>query len=105
VLGAFTVGRGTAAQVLLAQGELLDLRVMLETARADYARAWARLEELTGRELSARAAAQAATQTATQTATQAATTEAPVVPTPTPAPGAPGAHSAADRGEEEAEHE
>lgn len=49
VLGAYTVGRGTVAQALLAQRDLLELRVELDRARADYARSWARLEEITGR--------------------------------------------------------
>src|SRR5690606_2946179 len=43
VLGAYTVGRGTVAQTLLAQRDLLELRVELDRARADYERAWARL--------------------------------------------------------------
>jgi outer membrane protein TolC len=51
VLGAYTVGRGTVAQALLAQRDLLELRVELERTRADHARAWARLEDLVGREL------------------------------------------------------
>jgi outer membrane protein TolC len=51
VLGAYTVGRGTIAQTLLSQRDLLELRVELERARADHARTWARLEELVGREL------------------------------------------------------
>ncbi len=48
VLGAYTVGRGTVAQTLLAQRDLLELRVDLDRARADHARAWARLEEIVG---------------------------------------------------------
>jgi outer membrane protein TolC len=51
VLGAYTVGRGSVAETLLAQRDLLDLRVELDRARADHARSWARLEEVTGREL------------------------------------------------------
>ncbi|MCA9600377.1 MAG: TolC family protein, partial [Myxococcales bacterium] len=51
VLGAYTVGRGTVAQALLAQRDLLELRIELDRARADYERAWARLEEITGREV------------------------------------------------------
>jgi outer membrane protein TolC len=51
VLGAYTVGRATVAQVLLAQRDLLEQRIELERARADHARTWARLEELVGREL------------------------------------------------------
>jgi len=51
VLGAYTVGRGNVAQALLAQRDLLELRVELERARGDHARAWARLEEVTGRQV------------------------------------------------------
>lgn len=54
VLGTYTVGRGSVTQVLMAQRELLELRVMQETSSADHARAWARLEEVTGRELRSR---------------------------------------------------
>ena len=53
VLGAYTVGRGAIAQALLSQRDLLELRIELERARADHARTWARLEELTARELTA----------------------------------------------------
>lgn len=51
VLGSYTVGRGTVAQTLLAQRDLLELRVELAVARANYAQSWARLEEVTGRRL------------------------------------------------------
>ena len=51
VLGSYTVGRGTVAQALLSQRDLLELRIELERARADHARTWARLEALVGREL------------------------------------------------------
>ena len=51
VLGAYASGRGSVAQTLLAQRDLLDLRVDIERARADHARAWARLEQVTGQEL------------------------------------------------------
>ncbi len=54
VLGAFAVGRAAVAQALLAQRDLLELRIDLERARAEHARTWARLEELTGRELTGR---------------------------------------------------
>ena len=53
VLGAYTVGQGAIAQALLSQRDLLELRIELERARADHARTWARLEELTARELTA----------------------------------------------------
>ncbi|MBX2812026.1 MAG: TolC family protein [Myxococcales bacterium] len=51
VLGAYTVGRGTVAQTLLSQRDLLELRIELERARADHARTQARLEALVGRQL------------------------------------------------------
>lgn len=51
VLGSYTVGRGTVAQALLSQRDLLELRIELERSRADHARTWARLEELVGHEL------------------------------------------------------
>ena len=51
VLGAYTSGRGTVAQVLLSQRDLLDLRVELLRARAEHAREWARLEQVSGQEL------------------------------------------------------
>jgi outer membrane protein TolC len=51
LIGAYTVGRGTIAELIAAQRDLLELRIEHEKARADYARAWAKLEELTGQEL------------------------------------------------------
>ncbi|MFK7929195.1 MAG: TolC family protein [Myxococcota bacterium] len=48
LLGSYTAGRGTVAQILLSQRDLLDLRVQAEVATADHARAWARLETLLG---------------------------------------------------------
>ena len=48
LLAAYATGRGTVAQVLMAQRDLLDLRVDLEQARAGHARAWARLNEAVG---------------------------------------------------------
>lgn len=51
VLGSYTVGRGTVAQTLLSQRDLLELRIELEQARADHARTWATLEELVGQAL------------------------------------------------------
>lgn len=53
VLGAYAVGRGSVAQALLAQRDLLELRLDWVDARAEYARAWAKLEEVTGRRLEA----------------------------------------------------
>lgn len=52
VLGSYRVGRGTVAQTLLSQRDLLELRIELERARAEHAIIWARLEEIVGRELS-----------------------------------------------------
>ncbi|MGB1012498.1 MAG: TolC family protein [Nannocystaceae bacterium] len=51
VLGAYTAGQGSVAQTLLLQRDLLELRIELQRAHADYARAWAWLEKVTGREL------------------------------------------------------
>ena len=48
VLGVYTVGRGSVAQTLLSQRDLLELRVELERARTEHAQAWARLEEAVG---------------------------------------------------------
>ncbi len=55
VLGAYVTGRGTVAQTLLAQKDLLELRGDLEKARAEYAIAWARLERVAGRTVQTRA--------------------------------------------------
>ncbi len=49
LLGGYATGRTNVAQVLLAQRDLLVLRVDLERARASHARAWARLESISGR--------------------------------------------------------
>jgi outer membrane protein TolC len=49
VLGSYVTGRGTVAQALLAQRDLLDIRAELQRARADYSTAWARLEQVVGR--------------------------------------------------------
>ncbi|HUT78731.1 MAG TPA: TolC family protein [Polyangia bacterium] len=51
VLGAYVSGRGTVAQTLLAQRDLLELRVEFDQSRADYAQGWARLEQVVGREI------------------------------------------------------
>jgi len=48
VLGAYASGRGTVAQGLLAQRDLLDLRLELDRARAEHAIQWARLEQVVG---------------------------------------------------------
>jgi outer membrane protein, heavy metal efflux system len=49
VLGAYATSRSTVAASLLAQRELLEIRVGLEQARAEHAAAWARLEQVVGR--------------------------------------------------------
>lgn len=54
VLGSFTVGRGSVAQALLAQQELLELRIELQKAKASHAIAWSRLQEVLGRPVPAR---------------------------------------------------
>lgn len=51
VLGSYVVGRTGVAQALLAQRDLLEIRIALESARASHARAWARVEEAVGRAL------------------------------------------------------
>lgn len=53
VLGAYASGRGTVAQTLLAQRDLLELKSDLVSARAEHAIAWARLENVVGRKVSA----------------------------------------------------
>ncbi|MEO0326938.1 MAG: TolC family protein, partial [Myxococcota bacterium] len=58
VLGAFTVGRAAVADVLLAERDLLEIRLGRGAARADHARAWARLEELVARPVAGRAGAE-----------------------------------------------
>jgi outer membrane protein TolC len=54
ILGAYTSGRGSVAQALLSQRDLLELRIARVRARADHARAWARLEQVTGKPLERR---------------------------------------------------
>lgn len=51
VLGSYAAGRGSVAQALLAQRDLLELRIELEEERAAHARAWARLEQVTAENL------------------------------------------------------
>ncbi len=55
VLGGYQAGRSTIAATLLAERDVLELDVSLAKARADHATAWARLEQVVGREV-ARAA-------------------------------------------------
>jgi outer membrane protein, heavy metal efflux system len=49
VLGAYSSGRSTLASSLLAQRDLLEVRLALEVAYADHAVAWARLDRVVGR--------------------------------------------------------
>ncbi len=51
VLGAYTSGQAPVSASILAQRELLEIRSELEQARAEHAVAWARLEQLVGREV------------------------------------------------------
>jgi cobalt-zinc-cadmium efflux system outer membrane protein len=51
LLGTYTVGQSTVAQLLLAQRDLLDLQLERDTARAELERAWADLEQRCGAEL------------------------------------------------------
>ena len=51
VLGAYTVGRGSVAETLLAHRDLLELKVELESARASFERAWLELEDVAGTRL------------------------------------------------------
>ena len=51
VLGAYTVGRGSVAETLLAHRDLLELKVELQSARASFERAWLELEDVAGTRL------------------------------------------------------
>lgn len=53
VLGGYQTGRSTVAAGLLAERDLLELRLGLARARADHVRAWARLERVVGRDITA----------------------------------------------------
>ena len=48
VLGAYTVGRGNIAQMLMAQRDLLEFKVELEAAKAELEIARVVLDELIG---------------------------------------------------------
>lgn len=48
LLGSLAVGQGSIVQVLLTQRDLLELTVDTHAARAQHARAWATLHDLTG---------------------------------------------------------
>ena len=49
VIGAYQAERSTLASALMAERDLLELELGLFTARADFAKAWVRLEEIVGR--------------------------------------------------------
>lgn len=51
VLGAYATGQGSVAQTLLAQRDLLELRVDLDRGRGQYGQSWARLEQVVGRQV------------------------------------------------------
>lgn len=51
VLGAYASGRGNVASIVLAQRDLLDLRVQLIGAQSDYLRSWASLQNVIGRDI------------------------------------------------------
>lgn len=54
VVGAYQTGRSTVAATLIAQRELLELQLGLVRAQAEHAIAWARLEQVVGREVESR---------------------------------------------------
>jgi len=55
VAGTFQTGASSLASVLIAERDLLNLRLGLATARAEHASAWAALEQVVGRALKAKA--------------------------------------------------
>ncbi len=56
LLGSWAVGDASVAQVLLAERDLLQLRIEADRARVAHARAWAALDALCGTELPRRSA-------------------------------------------------
>lgn len=54
LLGSYSVGKASVAQVLLAQRDLLELQVLLDSEQAELERAWAELEQLCGAPLERR---------------------------------------------------
>ena len=54
VLGGYASAESTLPAVLMAQRDLLELQLSLFVAQADYATAWARLEDVLGRPVRAR---------------------------------------------------
>lgn len=51
VVGGYVTGNGNITQLLMAQRDLLDLRIALESVRFDYVVSKARLEQIVGREI------------------------------------------------------
>lgn len=76
ILGAFSTGKATVAQALLAQRDVLELRILHDAAVAQHARAWAQLQNLVGQELESTVDAKPETSTSATAPT----------PTPLPAP-------------------
>jgi outer membrane protein TolC len=54
LLGSYAVGKANVAQVLLAQRDLLELQVLLDSEQAELERSWAELEQLCGQSLERR---------------------------------------------------
>lgn len=54
LLGSYAVGKANVAQVLLAQRDLLELQVLLDSEQAELERAWAEIEQLCGTPLERR---------------------------------------------------
>lgn len=51
VLGSYATGKSTVSDAILAQRELLEIRIAQLKAQADYEQAWAKLEQLVGQKL------------------------------------------------------
>src|SRR5690606_3508395 len=66
VMGGYQGGGASLADGLLAQRDVLDLRLQLVAARVDLARAWARVVEIAGRPVAARPYAPAASAAPTE---------------------------------------
>lgn len=54
LLGSYAVGKASVAQVLLAQRDLLELQILMDSEQAELERAWAQLEQLCGTPLERR---------------------------------------------------
>lgn len=86
VLGAYATGRTNVAAMLLSQRDLLELKIELESARADHARSWARLEQVVGRELPRRASVESSPATTASPPARGATPAADQGHAPLPEP-------------------